>query len=279
MNLKIINKKSFFILGTFLLASFLFILISTSCEKEDDALETTVENDDGNDTFTCGDVFKDSRDSIIYQTVEIGNQCWMAENLRFLPSVRTPCQGSTTEPYFYVYGYMGSDVMQAKATDSYQTFGVLYNWTAAMGGVPSVNAIPSGVQGICPEGWHIPSDAEWEEMDAYLIANGYNYDDSTTENLYAAALASDTLWEPSTTPGSPGYNLSDNNMSGFVALPASSRGCSGHFGAAGMITYFWSTTEFSDNNAYGRSLTSVHAKVFDNHHSKSLGLSVRCIKD
>lgn len=91
--------------------------------------------------------FTDSRDGKVYNIVTIGKQFWMAENLAYLPSVVDPGTGSYTEPYYSVYGYNGTDVAAAKATENYQTYGVLYNWPAAMT--------------ACPEGWHLPSDAEW----------------------------------------------------------------------------------------------------------------------
>ncbi|MCP4002072.1 MAG: hypothetical protein GY727_14280, partial [Gammaproteobacteria bacterium] len=108
--------------------------------------------DDMNVTFPwqCGYPITDNRDSNTYQTVEIGGQCWMAENLAYLPSVNPPDQGSTTSPYYYVYGYDSTDVSEAKTEPNYQTYGVLYNWPAAMAGAASSNTVPSGVQGICP---------------------------------------------------------------------------------------------------------------------------------
>jgi uncharacterized protein (TIGR02145 family) len=88
----------------------------------------------------------------------------MAENLKYLPSVVGPGTGSNSEAYCYVYGYDGTSISAAKATENYATYGVLYNWTAAMNGAESSDANPSGVQGICPDGWHLPSDAEWKQL-------------------------------------------------------------------------------------------------------------------
>ncbi len=105
-------------------------------------------------------VIQDSRDSQIYQYITIGAQVWMTENLAYLPSVFAPATGSNSTAYYYVYGYNGTDVAAAKATSNYTTYGVLYNWPAAMNGSASSTSNPSGVQGICPSGWHLPSDAE-----------------------------------------------------------------------------------------------------------------------
>ncbi len=95
-------------------------------------------------------VFTDSRDGNVYKTIQIGDQVWMAENLRYLPGVIESDIGSYGHPFFYVYGYKGSNVEKAKATNTYQTFGVLYNWPAA--------------NSVCPHGWHLPSDDEWLQL-------------------------------------------------------------------------------------------------------------------
>jgi uncharacterized protein (TIGR02145 family) len=98
----------------------------------------------------CGDNFIDPRDSNIYPTVQIGTQCWMKKNLAYLPSVVGPGTGSATTPYYYVYNYTGTDVSAAKATSNYTTYGVLYNWPAAIT--------------ACPTGWHLPTDAEFTTL-------------------------------------------------------------------------------------------------------------------
>ena len=84
-----------------------------------------------------------------YSTVQIGDQCWFSENCRYLPEVSYPSIDSPTDPYYYVYGYEGTDVASAMSTSNYATYGVLYNWPAVM------------TEGICPSGWHIPSDEEF----------------------------------------------------------------------------------------------------------------------
>jgi len=81
-----------------------------------------------------------------YSAVKIGEQVWMAENLAWLPAVSPPSAGSQTEPHYYVYGDDGADVATAKSKPDYSTYGVLYNWQAALK--------------ACPEGWHLPGDAD-----------------------------------------------------------------------------------------------------------------------
>ena len=99
--------------------SFLFLLFSTSCEKSDD------KNNLPENTFI------DKRDGNVYKTVKIVDQVWMAENLKYLPVVTSPIISSETNPYYYVYGYSGTNVEDAVALDNYRTYGVLYNWPAA----------------------------------------------------------------------------------------------------------------------------------------------------
>ena len=70
--------------------------------------------------------------------------------------------------YHYVYGYNGTDVNDAKAASNYSTFGVLYNWPRAMTDEAGSDLVPSIVQGVCPEGWHLPSHSEWNKLVGYL---------------------------------------------------------------------------------------------------------------
>ena len=93
----------------------------------------------------------------LYSTVQIGEQCWFAENCRYLPEVSPPFQTATMEdienvPLFFVYGYEGSNLADAMSTDNYENYGVLYNWAAVMS------------DDVCPSGWHIPSDSEFNQL-------------------------------------------------------------------------------------------------------------------
>ncbi|NCC87809.1 MAG: hypothetical protein EOM05_08075, partial [Clostridia bacterium] len=145
----------------------------------------------------------DERDGTHYDAVRIGNQVWMAENLKYLPSVVGPSTESQTTAYYYVYGYDGTSVIDAKATSNYNTYGVLYNWPAAMAGSLSSTSNPSDVKGVCPAGWHVPSDAEWTELTDYLGGEG---------------VAGGKLKETGTTHWSS-PNSDATNETGFTALP------------------------------------------------------------
>jgi len=232
----------------------------------------------------CCYSFVDSRDSNIYHYTHIGDQIWMCENLKYLPAVVGPATGSMTMPYYYVYGYNGTDVDSAKATSNYNTYGVLYNWPAAMAGSASSVVNPSGVQGVCPSGWHLPSDAEWTQMENYLANNGYNYDGSIGGggSKIAKALASTTGWNASTGIGTPGNTdyPEYRNKSGFSALPGGQRNNNGSsFDSIGTSGFWWTSSEMYVNYGLYRYL-HIYSTSIDRHNLTSLvGLSVRCVRD
>jgi uncharacterized protein (TIGR02145 family) len=205
------------------------------------------------------------KDKKSYKVVKIGSQWWMAENLAWLPVVSGSKTGSDTEPFYYVYGYEDSDVAAAKTTSNYKTYGVLYNWPAA--------------KAACPPGWHLPSDAEWTELENYLIANGFNYDGTTTGNKIAKSLATTTNWSTYSGTGAIGNNLSLNNKSGFSALPGGYRYSSGHFDYIGDYGNWWSSTEASTNYAWSRALSCYFSYVYRSYGGKEDGFSVRCVRD
>ncbi len=209
--------------------------------------------------------FTDDRDNKVYKWVKIGNQVWMAENLAYLPRVNRVADGSedAAGSYYYVYGYDGTNVAEAKATDNYATYGVLYNWTAAMDGEASSTTNPSGIQGVCPTGWHLPSDAEWTEL---------------TDYLGGRSVAGGKLKETGTTHwASPNYEAT--NETGFTALPGGNRVDNGAFYSIGNYGLWWSATEYGTDNAWNRDLYYSNYDVSSYGGNKELGFSVRCVRD
>src|SRR5574344_846107 len=188
---------------------------------------------------------KDARDNQTYRIVTIGSQTWMAENLKYLPSVVRPRTGSKTTPHYYVYGYNGTNVTDAKATANYNTYGVLYNWPAAMNGAASSTTNPSGVQGVCPDGWHLPSNAEWTELTDYLGGTSY-----VGGKLKETGT---THWQ------SP--NTGATNETGFTALPGGYRHNNGSFNDVGHDGDWWSATEDYANYAWDRYVLNNHSDV------------------
>ena len=204
-------------------------------------------------------------DGNVYPTVKIGSQIWMAKNLQ---STRYP-DGS---PILLVDIIAEWDALNenSKAYCWYDdqinnktTYGALYTWAASMNGAASSNANPSGVQGVCPAGWHLPSEAEWAELEEFLGG---------------AEIAGSKMKEPGTTHWAD-PNTGATNESGFAGLPGGYRSNNGTFGRFGSYGSWWSSDQFSETSANYRLLNFGNTTIYKLHLSKEVGLSVRCIKD
>ena len=217
-------------------------------------------------------------DGNTYNTVQIGNQCWMKENLRttkfpdntIIP-IDTAYIFSEEDPYRYV---PNDDVSEV------HDFGYLYNWVAVMHGAISSEANPSGVQGICPNGWHVPSVAEWEQLVSHVSSRPLYVCDGDSSNI-AKALASDYGWVTSNVPCTIGNNLFTNNATGFSAHPAGNSLNNMMFGRS---TYLWSSTEIYDEDENMDSpivLALFGYRAYPPIYGfyKWLGVSVRCLRD
>jgi uncharacterized protein (TIGR02145 family) len=161
----------------------------------------------------------------------------------------------------YQWAYNGDENNVAK-------YGRLYTWYAA-----------TDFRNIAPEGWHVPTDDEWTEFENYLIANGYNYDETTTENKIAKAMAATTDWVTYEGTGTIGDDLSKNNKSGFTTIPSGYRYDNGGFGNIGNCCIWWTCLEFTKYYAWGRNLYHWDTNMSRNYLTKNYGFSVRCIKD
>jgi uncharacterized protein (TIGR02145 family) len=244
-------------------------------------------------TCSCNDKFEyftDSRDSHQYKAIKIGTQTWMAENLAYLPSVNNISESSPTIGKYYVYYYVGTIVSEAKATKNYTAYGVLYNWPAAMAGASSSSYAPSGVKGICPDGWHLPSDAEWTTLSGYLTNKGFGYGGSG--DGIAKALASRTGWGSSFRDGTPGNDPGSNNSSCFSALPGGGNckssalyDANGNRAAlycvidAGNNSLWWSSTANGTDYAWDRNMYDAGTRLQRSSSFRYFGESVRCVRD
>jgi uncharacterized protein (TIGR02145 family) len=233
---------------------FLFVsgcaILLTSCKKDSNALVTGS--------------FIDSRDQHQYQWVTIGTQTWMSENLAWLPAVNPPLNGSDSAPFYYVFRYEGTSVTRAREWDYFSTYGVFYNWPAAMDGALSSDHVPSGIRAVCPEGWHLPSDGEWDVLVSYL---GDQYSAGIT-------MKSTKGWNPF--EGEPGNG---DNSSGFDALPCGSRQSGGEFYNLGFNAIYWSSSGYDEFSAWNRYLGYNHKGVNRYFFNKRYGFSVRCVRD
>jgi uncharacterized protein (TIGR02145 family) len=222
-----------------------------SCKKEEQA---TLIDADGN----------------VYRSLTIGTQVWMVENMK-----TTKYNDGTPIPIVTNNGdwenlttgaYCWYDNNAATYKD---TYGALYNWYAVSTGK------------LCPTDWHVPSDAEWTLVEAYLIANNYNYDGTTSGNKYAKSLCGTTLWGLSIIEGAAGNTdfPSYRNKTGYTALPSGDRYSDGTFHTIGFAGYWWTATEFSATDGWYRSIGYNNSDVARGNFSKKDGFSIRCIKD
>ena len=214
-------------------------------------------------------------DRNVYQTVKIGNQVWMAENLRVtkyndgsaIPLDTSGVTWNNTATPKYCFHNNTTD------SGSIKKCGAIYNWYV-------VN--PANPKKIAPAGWHVPSDSEWTILEKYLVLNGYNWDgttDTAQENKIAKSLAAKTDWYTYSTTGAIGNDLTENNSSGFSALPGGFRQIFGVFYFQSSYGYWWSATEFDASFAWFRDLFSSLDYLYRDYYLKSCGYSVRLVRD
>ena len=212
-------------------------------------------------------------DGNIYNTVQIGNQCWMKENLRTTHNpagTEIPLGSSATH-----YDDAAQRYYPNNNAELVGTYGYLYNWAALMNGASSSTANPSGVQGICPNGWHVPSDAEWTQLSEYVsIHSAYICDNDIS--YIGKALAATTGWNNYTSTCAIGNNPSTNNSTGFSALPAGLTISTN----LGNVADFWSATEETDIlHACIRILRYDAGTMSKYTYYKNYGFSVRCVRN
>lgn len=180
-----------------------------------------------------------------YKTVQIGFYCWFKENLN----------RSVAGSWCYQDISSNCDV-----------YGRLYSWDVIMNGEASSNSVPSGVQGICPPGWHIPSDAEWNNLVNQL--GGF---ESAGGKMKQTGLL---LWSPP--------NNAATNTSGFTGLPGGGRNEDGSYDYLGDYGCFWTSTEwdFNTDMAWYRWLHNSDPEVGSYYfYKQNGGFSLRCVKD
>lgn len=212
--------------------------------------------------FDCTDP-----DGRTYNVVKIGDQVWMEENLAYLPEINSPPQGSDTIKHYYVYDYEGNNVKDAKSTDQYMKYGVLYNWCATLDGDSLSEDNTTTIQGICPDGWHLPSSEEFSPLTNVYVT-------------WRSNLRSTEEWVE-------GWN--GNNRTGFNAYPGGYRanyGTDTFFKEVHAGAFFWTTTLFeSDEPVWDNYVRILKLLMFGQIGERpgwsnfSEGLSVRCIKD
>lgn len=214
-------------------------------------------------------------DGNMYQSVRIGNQVWITENLRVTKyndgsAITKITSNLTWDSLFYTtipaYCYYNNTTN----ADSIKKFGALYNWYAV------------DTKKLAPAGWHVPTDSEWTIMENYLVLHGFNWDgttDASYNNKIAKSLAAKTYWLTYSNTGTIGCIMTMNNISGFSALPGGFRFYTGHFSNQSRNGYWWSATEYSAGRVYSRYLFCDSDYLCRNHDYEPCGFSVRLVKD
>jgi uncharacterized protein (TIGR02145 family) len=206
-------------------------------------------------------------DGNVYNTIVIGTQTWIKENLkttRYLNGdiigTTTPATKDVSTEFYpkYQWAYNGNE-------NSVAGYGRLYTGYAAQDS-----------RNLCPAGWHIPSDAEWTTLTDYLTNNGYGTGEGGIH--LAKSLAAEKGWDTYNQPGNVGYDQTSNNSSGFTGNPEGIRTELG-FSEIGYSGNWWAVSQFDNQYADCIILLSSYFDVLRNSRSKALGCSVRCIKD
>ncbi len=186
----------------------------------------------------------------VYNTVQIGTQCWFKENLNIGNRINVN-QNQTNNGVIEKHCYGDNEA-------NCNTYGGLYQWDELMQYVTT-----QGAKGLCPDGWHIPTDAEWSTLTTYLggesVAGGKLKEAGTVHWL------------------SP--NKGATNSSGFTALPGGCWYRMGNFFELTYYAFFWSSTEYALTHAWNRSLNCNSEDVGRHGYDKTTGFSVRCLKD
>lgn len=218
----------------------IIVLLDGGCKKDLTDAVVIIDQDEDTSYYTA--------------SVTIGTQVWMTKNLKTrryrngdkiwttIPSTLDITTESTPK---YQWAYNGNE-------NNIDIFGRLYTWYTI-----------TDSRGVCPRGWHVPSDEEWNILITYLEGK-----------LYAGGNLKETGTEHWTAPNAGATNATD-----FSALPGGYRFYYGRFSDFGFSGFWWSSTESSDSGAYGRGMFSYNNQVPRFTFSKNDGLSVRCIKD
>jgi uncharacterized protein (TIGR02145 family) len=220
-------------------------------------IEFTTLESGGTCTATLSDI-----DGNVYNTVQIGDQCWMKENLK-----TTKYRNGTDIPLITdniewanltTAGYCWYDNDEASYKNIY---GALYNWFTVSTG------------NLCPTGWHVPTDDEWKQLEMYL---GMSQSDADASGVTRGTDEGGKLKEAGTTHwASP--NTGATNETGFTALPGGQRE-DGYFSEIGTKGRWWSSSESEQTSAWRRSMIDQSSTIYRTSHNKKIGYSVRCLR-
>jgi len=225
-----------------------FLLLTISCSKSSSQPDILPTSDvDGN----------------VYNTVTIGSQVWMVENLNTtrynngdpIPTVTDNTQWATLTS--------GALCTYNNVTPPNSYYGKLYNWFAV-----------NDPRNIAPPGWHVATNEDWIELENFVASN------SGASGSVAKILAAGIDWIISTSVNAVGNDLNINNISGFSGLPGGIRsGIDGSFSNFGLTGAWWSSSENNVNTGWRHALNNNQSIVDKSNISKTYGFTVRCVKN
>jgi uncharacterized protein (TIGR02145 family) len=241
---RIVNKHLF----SLYLLLFCFSVVFSACKKN-------TKKEVSKETGTVTD-----RQGNVYATIKIGDQWWMAENLR----VRVY---NDSTPIVEVKSTVPDSVWANKTVGAFcridNRYGLHYNWFAV-----------SNSKKIAPAGWHIPSDHEWKLLEMQLGMSSPEADKTS----WRGENESEKLIPESST-GWPASLVFGTNESGFCALPGGCRLFNGTAGEVAGTGFWWSSTESNASAAWYRNVSTAHKTIFRYYTDKNYGLTIRCVKD
>jgi uncharacterized protein (TIGR02145 family) len=243
--------------------------------KAINTLGTTFGNDVTFTTEASGTVT--DVDGNIYNTITIGTQVWMKENLKTTKYNDGTAISNITDNTAWAASTAGAYSDYSNTPANSTTYGRLYNWYTVDNNA-ATKVVSNGGKNVCPTGWHIPSDDEWTTLTDYLINNGYGYAGSGSN--IAKSMAATSGWTTNTTAGSVGNDQASNNRSGFSALPGGSRDYyNGAFVNVVDNGLWWSSTQTLSTYAFYRYIIYANTIIVSNLGYKQSGFSVRCLRD
>jgi uncharacterized protein (TIGR02145 family) len=197
----------------------------------------------------------------VYNTIQIRSQCWLKENLNVGTMITNGNQSNNGIIEKFCYAHQ---------QDNCTIYGGLYQWDEMM---QYTNT--QGSQGICPSGWHIPTDEQWKVLEG-AVDSQYGIGDQTWDASYFRGIDAGTNLKTTS-----GWNLNGNgtDLFGFSGLPGGCRSEPNYFENMGSSGYWRTSTEYSDILEWSRRLYFDYLEMFRGHYQKELGFSVRCVRD
>ncbi len=219
-----------------------------------------------------GQTFVTDIDGNVYPTTVIGNQEWMAENLRTSRYVNGETIVVSDGGENWANTYEGAWIVYENDETNKLLYGKLYNWYAVQDS-----------RGICPAGWRVPADEDWQELTQYLDPETWGNNNNAGTLLKSRRQVNSPLGGEFSTAEHPRWDAHSQRYGtdehDFAALPAGNHTVTGGFMHKGSYGYFWSATESADAFAYASVLIHTHRGMSRSAYPKNTGLSVRCIKD